>query len=268
MRTLSQPRYRSRALLVTDTSPSATWAPGSDWDGHTVRAFPKSPEMLSASALKRTHSVHLERFRRHSGRLLSPLPLLATAGGMLVLLGGTMAIIAGCCLLLLVVDRALPAGGAALPYAERSFRGLMWARRRDAILRRLRGRARPEQRLLCLSEDRGSLALAQRRELGVQTIDVESIVGTVESNKADAFDSRFRPPRWSRLRWTHIWQAAERGTELPPISVYRLADRHFVRDGHHRVSVARARAAAGIEADVVELRPPRLTSATRKETRA
>ena len=213
--------------------------------------------MLLASALTRTDSSRLRRLRRCSGRLLSPLPLLATAGGMLVLLGGTMAIIAGCCVLLVVLDRALPAGDAALPYAEHSFRCLVWARRREVVLRRLRGRARPEQRLLCLSEDRGSLALAERRELGVQTIAVESIVGTVESSKADAFDSGFRPPRWSRSRWTRIWQAAQRGSELPPISVYRLADRHFVRDGHHRVSVARARAAIGIEADVVELRPAR-----------
>ena len=27
---------------------------------------------------------------------------------------------------------------------------------------------------------------------------------------------------------------------MPPISVYRVGDMHFVRDGHHRVSVARA----------------------------
>lgn len=218
--------------------------------------------MFLASALTRTYSSQSERLRRPPGRLVRPLPLLATAGGMLVLLGGTMAIIAGCCVLLLVLDRALTVDGAELPHAERSFRCLVWARRRERLLQRLRGPARPEQRLLCLSEDRGSLALAERRKLGVETIAVDSIVGTVESNKADAFDSRFRPPQWSRSRWTQIWQAAQRGTELPPISVYRLAGRHFVRDGHHRVSVARARAAVGIEADIVELRPARHTSAT------
>lgn len=211
--------------------------------------------MLLASGLKRTHLVHLERFRSIPRRLLRPVPLLATAGGMLVLLGGTMAIIAGCCALLLALDRALPAGGAEQQHAERTFCCLVWARRREVLLRRLRFRALPEQRLFCLSEDRGSLALAERRELGVQTIAVESIIGTVESNKADAFDSRFRPPRWSRSRWTRMWVAVQRGTELPPISVYRLGDRHFVRDGHHRVSVARARAAVGVEADVLELRP-------------
>ena len=223
--------------------------------------------MLLASALKRTHLVHLERFRSIPRRLLRPLPLLATAGGMLVLFGGTMAVIAGCCALLLAVDRALPSGGAEVQHAERRFRCLVWARRRELLLRRLRRRALTEQRLLCLSEDRGSLALAQRRELGVHTIAVESIVGTVESNKADAFDSGFRPPRWSRSRWTGIWEAVQRGTELPPISVYRLGDRHFVRDGHHRVSVARARAAVGIEADVLELRPA-TPHQLRKETRA
>jgi hypothetical protein len=51
-----------------------------------------------------------------------------------------------------------------------------------------------------------------------------------------------------------MWLAARRGTALPPIAVYRIGDEHFVRDGHHRVTVARALGAAGIEADVVELR--------------
>jgi hypothetical protein len=35
---------------------------------------------------------------------------------------------------------------------------------------------------------------------------------------------------------------------MPPISVYRVGDLHFVRDGHHRVSVARALGAATIDA--------------------
>ena len=47
--------------------------------------------------------------------------------------------------------------------------------------------------------------------------------------------------------------AARRGTPLPPISVYRAGREHFVRDGHHRVSVARALGADSIDAEVVEL---------------
>jgi hypothetical protein len=218
--------------------------------------------MLLPRALTQSQARLLERPRRLAGRLLRPLPLLAAAGGALVLLGGAAAIIVGCCVLLLALDRAWPVGGAALPRAEPSFRRLVRARRREVLLRRLRRRACTEQRLLCLAEDRGWMALAERRPLGVRAIAVDSIVGTVERSKADAFDSRFRPPRWSRERWAQIWQVAQRGAALPPISVYRVGHRHFVRDGHHRVSVAAALGALDIEADVVELHPARPTSAT------
>jgi hypothetical protein len=38
--------------------------------------------------------------------------------------------------------------------------------------------------------------------------------------------------------------------------VYRVGAEHVVRDGHHRVAVARDRGQATIDADVVELRRP------------
>jgi hypothetical protein len=41
---------------------------------------------------------------------------------------------------------------------------------------------------------------------------------------------------------------------MPPIDVYRVGELHFVRDGHHRVSVARALGDTTIEADVTEVR--------------
>jgi len=40
---------------------------------------------------------------------------------------------------------------------------------------------------------------------------------------------------------------------MPPISVYRIGEVHFVRDGHHRVSVSRALGRDTIEAYVVEV---------------
>ena len=43
-----------------------------------------------------------------------------------------------------------------------------------------------------------------------------------------------------RERWERIAAAQRRGESMPPIDVYRVGDLHFVRDGHHRVSVARA----------------------------
>ena len=47
--------------------------------------------------------------------------------------------------------------------------------------------------------------------------------------------------------------AEARGLELPPVSVYRIGGRHILRDGHHRVSVARDHGRTEVEADVVEL---------------
>jgi hypothetical protein len=57
--------------------------------------------------------------------------------------------------------------------------------------------------------------------------------------------------------------AAKRGAQLPPISVYWVGNEHFVRDGHHRVSVARALDAAAIETHVVELLPTSAGAAER-----
>ena len=47
-----------------------------------------------------------------------------------------------------------------------------------------------------------------------------------------------------------MWLAEARGAVLPPISVVPAAGGYAVRDGHHRVSVALARGALTIDADV------------------
>jgi hypothetical protein len=47
-----------------------------------------------------------------------------------------------------------------------------------------------------------------------------------------------------------VWLAEHRGAVLPPISVVPVGDAYALRDGHHRVSVARARGALTITATV------------------
>jgi hypothetical protein len=85
---------------------------------------------------------------------------------------------------------------------------------------------------------------------GVREIALDDIVGTLEPSRAAEFDCEFRPVRRARGRWLAVWVAETRGTGLPPISVVRVAGGYAVRDGHHRVSVARARGAATITAIV------------------
>jgi hypothetical protein len=56
-----------------------------------------------------------------------------------------------------------------------------------------------------------------------------------------------------RPRFEQIANAQRRGASMPPIDVYRVGQLHFVRDGHHRVAVARAQGRDEIDARVVEV---------------
>jgi hypothetical protein len=98
-----------------------------------------------------------------------------------------------------------------------------------------------------------ALGRVSERALGLQTIPLDSVIGTV--GRTRDFDRSFRPTsNRMRPRWEGIANAQRRGKDLPPISVYRIADMHFVRDGHHRVSVARAQGRDSIDAYVTEVR--------------
>ena len=115
-------------------------------------------------------------------------------------------------------------------------------------------RREPDDVNLILPFDEVIEAVGRRgeRKLGTQVIDLDSIVGTVDRSRE--FDRDFRPTsRRVRNRWERIAKAMRRGESMPPIDVYRVGDLHFVEDGHHRVSVARAFALDAIEARVTEV---------------
>jgi hypothetical protein len=130
--------------------------------------------------------------------------------------------------------------------ADRAFRRANAERRRAGIARRLR-RSRAAAGHLAVHD---ALPTSVGRP-GLHDIPLECIVGTVEPNRAHQFDSEFRPSPITRDRWTRLWVAAHRGASLPPITVVRVGDAYAIRDGHHRVSVARANGAASINAVVV-----------------
>jgi hypothetical protein len=191
--------------------------------------------------------------------------VLAALGVVALVTDGIVGFALGFIAALLLIDRAWPVTGALFNDAQHAYAPLARERRFAAVGRRLKRRPAEEGQLPHLPDDLE--AGAQRRTFGLQTITLASIVGTTELDKARAFDRCFRPPQWSRGRWQLLWIARSRGTTLPPISVYRVGDRHYVRDGHHRVSVARALGELTIEAEVVELRPePHLVSARRETT--
>ena len=106
--------------------------------------------------------------------------------------------------------------------------------------------------MLSFDEVVEALGREAERDLGVRSIALETIVGTVDRRKE--FDREFRPTSSrARARFERIAEAARRGVALPPIDVYRIGELHFVRDGHHRVAVARVQGRDLIEAHVVEV---------------
>jgi len=128
--------------------------------------------------------------------------------------------------------------------------------RRQRALSRLAKRLRrsPDDVDLILPFEEVVEALGRKGEksVGLQVIDVDSIVGTVDRGRE--FDRSFRPTSGRvRQRWEQIAEAQRRGKSMPPIDVYRVGELHFVKDGHHRVSVARARGHDKIDAYVTEV---------------
>jgi hypothetical protein len=128
--------------------------------------------------------------------------------------------------------------------------------RRRQVLSRLAYRLRraPDDVSLILPFHDVVSALGQRgeRELGLQTIKLDTIVGTVDSQRD--FDRHFRPTSGRvRERWERLALAQRRGEAIPPIDVYRIDGMHFVKDGHHRVSIAMAARQTVIDAYVTEV---------------
>jgi hypothetical protein len=128
--------------------------------------------------------------------------------------------------------------------------------RRERALARLTARLRREPSdfdvILPFEEVIAELGWKGQRSLGLQSVSVDSIVGTVDRSKE--FDREFRPTSGTvRGRWQRIAEAQRRGRDMPPISVFRIGDLHFVKDGHHRVSVARAQGRTHIDAYVTSV---------------
>ena len=144
-------------------------------------------------------------------------------------------------------DTGLPSADAQFDFSR--------ARRRRALARlsaRLRREPDDVNHILPFEEVAQALGRTGERRLGLQLIPLDSIVGTVD--RSQEFDRSFRPtsPR-VRDRWQRINLAQRKGQTMPPIDVYRIGEVHFVKDGHHRVSVARAFGYNDIEAFVTEV---------------
>jgi hypothetical protein len=88
---------------------------------------------------------------------------------------------------------------------------------------------------------------------GVQTVPIEKIIGSATLRYHD-FDRAFLPTqRRTKSRWRNIDRMYYQQVELPPVQLYQVGEYYFVRDGHHRISVARERGQQFIDGEVIEV---------------
>lgn len=105
-----------------------------------------------------------------------------------------------------------------------------------------------------LSFDQVHELLRGRAEIdrGTQAIEISRIIGSV--GRYRDFDRAFLPLEGANSeRWKRLDIAMNELRNLPPIDVYQIGEVYFVRDGNHRVSVAKANGLDTIEAHVTEI---------------
>lgn len=101
------------------------------------------------------------------------------------------------------------------------------------------------------SRDLGTFTFIPRQR---QSVPLGQIVGSV--GRPRDYSPTFRPlRRHDAARWASVKRAVENEHGLPPIELYKIDNRHFVLDGHHRVSVLKQLGASQVEAFVTELKP-------------
>jgi len=87
--------------------------------------------------------------------------------------------------------------------------------------------------------------------LGIRSVAVDQIRGS--EGRSEDFDRSFNPLQdRTRTRWLNVARARLAGRELPPVELIQIGEAFFVRDGHHRISVARALGEKYMDAEVTK----------------
>ena len=114
----------------------------------------------------------------------------------------------------------------------------------------LSGRPPGDDRLPVLGEV--TIVGGARQEL----VAIDRIAGSVE--RMTCFDRHFRPTsQLPRERFVRIDADVRNGRGMDPVELYHCGGQYYVKDGHHRIAVARALGERGVWATVTEVRPSR-----------
>jgi nucleotide-binding universal stress UspA family protein len=128
------------------------------------------------------------------------------------------------------------------------------ARRRASVqelLARLAGSTQTAQ-LHSYDEVRQQLQAIEKSSETLEEIPLDAIVGSV--GRYHDFTRKYLPKASiDEGRWARVMASSQQLSGLPPIDVYRIGEVYFVRDGNHRVSVARQMGNTAIQAYVTNV---------------
>lgn len=106
--------------------------------------------------------------------------------------------------------------------------------------------------LMAFEEVQKAIPISGQSYKGMQEVPVASILGSVD--RYHDFDRAFLPTQTqTRPRWESIDRATLTDVVLPPVQLYKVGEVYFVKDGNHRVSVAKEKGTEFMDAEVIEL---------------
>lgn len=105
-------------------------------------------------------------------------------------------------------------------------------------------------RLKNMADLAGTYIAHDPERAGLRAVAINAIIGS--EGRSDDFDRNFYPlQQHTRDRWIAIAIAMMQHVALPPVTLARIGDHYYVRDGHHRISVARMLGQLEVDAEVL-----------------
>jgi hypothetical protein len=127
------------------------------------------------------------------------------------------------------------------------FSDVMNRGKRTMFLQKLIGK---QNKLQSLAQAENGTTPVQKQGKTIVTVPLDKIVGS--EGRVQDFDKQFRPlVKHTRDRWVGVAIAHRQGINLPPVELIQVGDEYYIRDGHHRISVAKTFGQATIEAHIV-----------------
>ena len=130
--------------------------------------------------------------------------------------------------------------------AVESYQSQVRSGRFSRLWARIRGRS---ESLFCLNLSAVRQKASGSAYAGIKAVPINKVRGS--EGRCSDFDMHFRPLNENtRDRWVSIYEARQNGVSMPAIELLQVGEDYYVRDGHHRLSVARALGQETIDAEV------------------